>query len=749
MPHQKEGVYQAAIKKDLYLAYEVGCLSWDTKIPINRGGKASKVTIEHLYRIFNGTELASHITTLDHSIPTKVRGVKNDIIQLLNVVRVWRSGVKPMYSLKLNNASIKATADHMFLTKRGWVKLQDLDAADMVAVDTITKWKKKAVKKNRQPSIERYYKQTRVGKYHKYGRVAYEYHTGLKKIHYLVAEHRLVYEAYLNNMSIEDFIAATHTQNKLIFLDPKQYHIHHADTNKRNNELSNLECLKPADHFKEHGNHKHFGHGEIAWRGIKSIEFVGEEICYDIEVEAPYSNFVANGIVVHNCGKTPALINILRQRYSDRGALENTLILAPVIVLKQWKKEFERFSKIPQGAIEVLDGTVAKRLKKLAELKGPRIVITNYDIFQNKDVVLAFKKWGPKFLVCDEAHTLKNYKSKRAKGIAEIADLCEHRYLLSGTPVLNNAMDLFMQFRILDGYLGSKSTFGKNFFSFRHEYFEDQNSMWAGKQGYFPKYIPRATAYKRLTQKIDEKTLRVLKKDVLKDLPPMVEEEALVELGVEQQKLYNEMKKNFVAFVKDSLKIEDRAVVARLAVTKALRLQEILSGYAKIEDGEVYRIKENPRIEKLKELLTTIDSTHKIIIWAIFKENYAQIREVCDELGLKYTEIHGDIPNKEKFKNVDYFNNDPECRILIGNPASGGVGVNLIAASYSIYYTRSFKLSDELQSEARNYRKGSEIHEKITKIKIMAPGTLDEIIDEAINGKAAIGERILDRIGDL
>ncbi len=136
-------------------------------------------------------------------------------------------------------------------------------------------------------------------------------------------------------------------------------------------------------------------------------------------------------------------------------------------------------------------------------------------------------------------------------------------------------------------------------------------------------------------------------------------------------------------------------------------------------------------------------------MWSIFKENYLQIAEVCKRLGLTYTEIHGDIPPKDKFKNVDQFNEDPDTRILIGNPGAGGVGINLVPASYSIYYSRGFKLSDDLQSEARNYRKGSEIHAKITRINIICPGTIDELVAKSIMEKEAIGEAIIDRIKDF
>ncbi len=93
---------------------------------------------------------------------------------------------------------------------------------------------------------------------------------------------------------------------------------------------------------------------------------------------------------------------------------------------------------------------------------------------------------------------------------------------------------------------------------------------------------------------------------------------------------------------------------------------------------------------------------------------------------------------------MERFNTDDKCRVLIGNPASGGIGVNLVAASYSIYYSRSYKLGDEVQSTARNWRKGSEIHDQITKINLICQGSIDEVIDDALNNKQKLADIILD-----
>jgi SNF2 family DNA or RNA helicase len=106
-------------------------------------------------------------------------------------------------------------------------------------------------------------------------------------------------------------------------------------------------------------------------------------------------------------------------------------------------------------------------------------------------------------------------------------------------------------------------------------------------------------------------------------------------------------------------------------------------------------------------------------------------------------EAHGDVSDKEKMESVSKFNNNSDYRVFIGHPISLGVGINLVAASYCIYYSRNFSLEADIQSEARNYRGGSEIHDKITRIDIIAKDTLDELILQALENKMKISEELL------
>lgn len=423
-------------------------------------------------------------------------------------------------------------------------------------------------------------------------------------------------------------------------------------------------------------------------------------------------------------------------------------MFCPLAVVINWSREVEKFTKIQDSSVHYLKGNGKRRENQLAKVifnpqtnknDHPGIIIVNYDALTSKSIYNMLLDWKPEFLICDEAHLLKNQKSQRAKAVCNIADKAKYKFMLSGTPVLNTPMDLFMPYRIMDG----GKSFGQNFFTFRASYFVDENASWSHKDNHFPKFVVNPRRIQELNSIIYQSADRVDKKDCL-DLPPLVKTCRYVELSDDQKKAYVQMKKDFIAFIEQESG-KPKAVVAQLAVTKALRLQQIVAGSVTADDGSLVTFEDTPRIKELESILEEITPNHKVIVWSIFKADYRAIAKVCDKLGVKYGMITGEQTASEKQVSIDNFQEDPECKVIIANQASGGTGLNLTAASYMVYFSKSFSLAHDLQSEARNYRNGSQIHESITRIDLIAKDTIDELITEALNKKVEIAETILSR----
>lgn len=432
------------------------------------------------------------------------------------------------------------------------------------------------------------------------------------------------------------------------------------------------------------------------------------------------------------CGKTLTCINMMRIKYSKSGRLIRTVIFCPDIVMSNWKKEILENSRLTEDDILINSGSGVmreERIKVLTAENKPKVIIMNIATLRMPNVMQALLRYRPNMFILDESHKCKSATTKTSKGAQKLANSCKYKFLLTGTPILNNLMDVFSQFRILDG----GETFGKNMTSFKMKYFVDKNAGMP-KSRYFPNWQPKVGAYGAISVKMARKSMVVRKADCL-DLPPLVKKTIEFELPPKVRRHYEELKSDFVTY------LEDDACVANLAITKALRLQQMASGFIQLDSGKVVKFDDREKV--LKELLEDKVKDSKVIVWAVFKENYKTIRKVCDELRIGYVEVNGEVNLKGKDEAVEKFNTCSDTRVYIGHPGSGGIGVNLTASDCSVVFSRTWNLEFELQSEARNYRGGSEIHKRITKYDLVAKDTMDEVILEALQNKEKMSLKVL------
>lgn len=446
-------------------------------------------------------------------------------------------------------------------------------------------------------------------------------------------------------------------------------------------------------------------------------------------------------------GKTPTTTTLLRILYAWHKRPLKTLIFCPNIVVENWAEEIDKFSKCG-SMVQMLRGPKKKRVEALQE-EGKHIFVTNYEALDMEGLFWEltgskgkeYRKLidhGFEVLICDESHRLKNPSAKRTKLVIKMADKIPFRYELSGTPILNSLMDIWSQFRILDR---GQSLHG-NYFHFRNKFFQDKNAGMP-TQRYFPDWQPRLGAEGAINKIIYDKAIRVEKKDCL-DLPPLIQKRCNVEMSAKQRKHYDEMKQDFITY------LNSQACTAPIALTKALRLQQICSGFLQLESGEVVDFPHTGRIKALQELLEDhAQGGEKAIVWAAFKQNYKTIAKVCDKIGVDYYFLTGEQKAEEKSQSVHDFTKMEGSSVLIANPGAGGTGVNLVEASTAIWFSRTFKLEDRLQALARNHRGGSEIHEKITSIDLVSPGSIDEQALKALDEKESIADRVLDIANEI
>jgi len=430
-------------------------------------------------------------------------------------------------------------------------------------------------------------------------------------------------------------------------------------------------------------------------------------------------------------GKTRAMVETLRKQYNRDGKLSNTLIFAPPLPCQGWKREILAHTKIPEDRILVLTMPGAERTKRLKhelDLGKPCIVVTNYEAVQIEKFYEEVKRFSPAYTVLDESHRVKDSGGVRAKRIYPLTDAAKRRFILTGTLTPNSLLDVFGQFRAMNPAL-----LGESFWQFRSRHFYDENAGMPAHV-HFPNWIPRPECAEWFGKLIADNCVQA---GEAADLPPLQEIVLPVELGKAQRKAYEGMVKEFVAEFNSSV------AVAEFAMTKTVRLRQILCGFLQPDDGaEPVWFDEVPRLSALADLLDSLKG-EKVLIWTEFRATYKKLGQLCEKMGFRVGFLTGEQSAKQKTEIKTYFQGN-DLDVLICNPAAAGEGTDgLQVARYAVYFARSYNSLHFEQSKARNHRGGSGRHSSVCHYHLRTEGTLDEVIHEALTGKKEVSESIL------
>lgn len=335
---------------------QLACVSGGTVLNLNRNGKGFKMTIREACCRFLGAHRYKWNTE-----PTYIRCKMGERIGLNLVEAFVYRGKRMTWTITLADGKrLRVTSDHEILTDSGWKSIDaGLDEYDSVIVDSgQKKWGKKEGATGRQHKAV-------YRRLHWYPSHPYAHKNGNKtgprsgrKQEWTIEEHRAVAEASINGLSLEEY-RTRFRQNKtegLFFINPAEFIVHHKDENPRNNNPNNLEVVPAEDHLRlcHPDGADHFGYGKPTKVDIISIEQYGHEDVYDVVCADPHHNFVANGVVVHNCGlgKTVVALHVAAVM-----AVPTLIVVNNTNLMGQWQKEIERHLEVPDG-VGLIQGDV-------------------------------------------------------------------------------------------------------------------------------------------------------------------------------------------------------------------------------------------------------------------------------------------------------------------------------------------------------------------------------------------------------
>lgn len=425
-------------------------------------------------------------------------------------------------------------------------------------------------------------------------------------------------------------------------------------------------------------------------------------------------------LMEQGCGKTLTTVAVAGSRFLN-GQIKKLLVIAPTSVVPVWPKEFDAYADFPYQ-VKSLEGSTTKRKQTLSSWKANesvlQVAVINYEGSWRMDDVL--RKWRPDMIVLDESQRIKSHTAKQSKEIHKLGTLAIYRMILTGTPITNGPIEFFSQYKFLNPKI-----FGNSFYSFRGRY-----AVMGGYQNY---QIVGYQNLDELTQKAHAVAYRVTKEQAL-DLPEFTHQTLYCEPEPKAVSTYNQVARQ------SYVELEKGTVSASTVLTKLLRLSQITGGYVGGEDGEIIQVSQ----AKQKVLAETIDDLvgagKKAVVFARFTAEIKAIEAMLTKKKIGFVKIAGGTTGRGEL--VERFQNDPDCKVFVGQLKAVREGLTLTAADTAIFYSLDYSYADYAQAMARIHRIGQKNH--CTYIHLIVKGTVDEQVMAALADKKNMADLIVD-----
>lgn len=428
------------------------------------------------------------------------------------------------------------------------------------------------------------------------------------------------------------------------------------------------------------------------------------------------------------CGKTLTTIAVAGALY-NLGKIDRVLVVAPTSVCSVWPHDLNQFATFPWEA-RVLLGDKKKRLKALNELenwpfKALRIAVINYESTHREGIFEALAAYKPNLIVCDESQRIKNPSAAQSKALHKLGDAAPFRMILSGTPVQNNAVDLYSQYRFLD-----PAVYGANFYAFKNRY--------CIMGGYGQHQIVGYRNMDELVEKEHSVAYRVTKEECL-DLPQQTFINRYVQFTDAEQAIYEQLRKS------SFLELETgENVTATTILTMYLRLMQLTGGFLTADESTRPKQVNTAKLDALADIVDdyVVDAGKKLVIFARFRAEIAAIENLLRLRKIQYGSIYGDVPMEERGKIVDDFQTNPDTKVFVAQIQTAGLGITLHAASTAVFYSYDYNYANYAQALARIHRIGQRF--PVTYIHLVVDGSIDEKILAALENKEDMAKTVVD-----
>jgi len=397
-------------------------------------------------------------------------------------------------------------------------------------------------------------------------------------------------------------------------------------------------------------------------------------------------------------------------------------VICPATIKTNWQREWHKWT---DKKAMVVDDRVKNTWHRYSEIGQIDVFICNYEslkkyfvksmpdkkkLKRSDQIELKPQVDTIKSIIIDESHRVKDPSTLQSKLCLRIASGKEYVILLTGTPVVNRPVDLFPQLAIM----GQLNQFG-------------------GKRGFMDRYCEGGKGsnnLRELNYKLNTTCFfRREKKDVAKDLPERQMQTIICDITTRNE--YQTAKLEFEKYLREK-GCSDREVAKKLQA-------EIL-----VKMSVLRFISARGKMNEVKEFTDEIlDSGEKLVLfcWHL---------EIVDELKKLYpaaVTITGRDSMDQRQRNIDAFQNDIKCQLIICNIKAAGVGITLTASSRVGFVEYPWSPADVDQCIDRTHRIGQ--LNNVMATFFLGGNTIDEQMYEIINEKRAISNAIMGASEDV
>ena len=415
-------------------------------------------------------------------------------------------------------------------------------------------------------------------------------------------------------------------------------------------------------------------------------------------------------------GKSLTAIKIAHDRKCNR-----ILIVCTVnaIDAEVWQEQLDDHTN---GAnVFLIEGTKKKKFDLLQEaMKHDQcFIIISYDSIWRSGIgnfiKMALFDGLIDMIIADEIHRIKSFDSKVSEYFSKLYALCPNRFGLTGTPFHNSPLDIFGQYRFLESEI-----YGWNYYKFKNRYAIVRQLPGSN--------IPFVVGFKNqdeLKSKFNQIAFVVKSEEVQKYLPEQNFVKRLFKLKGGNKKGYERLLQEKEQMKKDGARKNER-------LKMFTREQQMTCG-VDVEMNEVYDDKQ----KALEETLGDLDANEPVVILGRFHYDLDMIHRTAANLNRKCFEQSGRVKQlKEWHQNVS------SGALLAGQIQTVRDSIDLCECRYPIFYSLPSSLGDFEQILKRFHRPKQK--RGVTYIHLLAKGTIDEKMSEALRKKKNVANYLLE-----